>query len=95
MLMAATACENADAIMFSQYPAPRYAFRRGVSVSTPDSPIWTAGVLQAWVLQALAWDSSKGLPPVLLQAVEQKGAAFAVFGGQPGKGADHRSNPAI
>ena len=37
------------------------------------------------VLQALAWDGSKGLPPVLLQAVEQKGAAFVVFGGQPGK----------
>ena len=29
---------------------------------------------------------SKGLPPVLLQAVVQKGAAVAVLGGQPGKG---------
>ena len=29
---------------------------------------------------------TKGLPPVLLQAVEQKGAVFAVLGGQPGKG---------
>ena len=31
-------------------------------------------------------DGSKGLPRVLLQAVEQKEAFFAVFGGQPGKG---------
>ncbi len=33
---------------------------------------------------------SKGLPPVLLQSVEQKGAVFAVLGGQPGKGSNQR-----
>ena len=34
----------------------------------------------------LFMSGSKGLPPVLLQAVVQKGAAVAALGGQPGKG---------
>ena len=36
-------------------------------------------------------DGSKGLPPVLLQAVEQKEAFFGVFGGSPTKGSNQQS----
>jgi hypothetical protein len=36
---------------------------------------------------------SKGLPPMLLQAVVQKGAAVAVLGGQPGKGSNQQLYP--
>jgi hypothetical protein len=33
--------------LFSVCPAPRYAFRRGMSIPIPDSPIATAGALPA------------------------------------------------
>jgi hypothetical protein len=73
-------------LFFREYAALRYALRRGVSISIPDSPIATAGVLPASGLWALAWDSSKGLLPVRPQAVEQQAAKLAILGGQPSKG---------
>jgi hypothetical protein len=75
-------------LLFPVYPAPRYAFRRGMRISIPDSPIAITGALPTWVLQALAWDSSKGLPPVLLQVVERQRTELAVRGGQAGKASE-------
>jgi hypothetical protein len=45
-------------------------------------------------LQGLLGDWFKRVSPVLLQAVEQKGAVFAVFGGQPGKGFEPKNQHA-
>lgn len=72
-------------LLFSVYPAPRYGFRRGMSIFIPDSPIATAGALLTVGFANISRDGSKGLPPVPLQAVEQKESFFAVFGGQPVK----------
>jgi hypothetical protein len=74
---------------FREYPALHYAIGRGVSISTPDSRIATARVLRVG-FAGFSRDSSKGLLLVPLQAVEQKAAVFAVFGGQPGKASESR-----
>jgi hypothetical protein len=49
--------------LFSVYPAPRYAFRRGMGISIPDSPIATAGALPALGLRTLAGMVQKGAAP--------------------------------